>query len=156
MRPYLTAFLAALTFFQSCAIAGDRHPGFGDFPATAFEGRPAKVRIITAKDRQYASRLRQLAGQLPNFAGHYTLVSWGCGASCIMAAAIDAKNGRVTWLPFTICCWAPSVNKPLEFRLDSRLLVAHGSRNENGEGDYYYQLDASGFQLVKAHAHAEK
>ena len=156
MKRILIAVLSMMVFCHGLAFAGESAPAFGDFPAQPFKGRPAKLQIVSAKDREYATRLRQLSGRKPNFGGHYTLVSWGCGASCVMAAAINAESGKVVWLPFTICCWDFNVSEPLEFQRDSRLLIAHGSRNESGGGDYYYQIEPSGFVLVKAYEKEQK
>jgi hypothetical protein len=74
----------------------------------------------------------------------------------VSSVVIDAKTGRVTWLPFTVCCWDVDVQEPIEFRRDSRLLVVHGSRNEEGGGTYYYALDKDSFKLVKAVEKAAK
>lgn len=59
-----------------------------------------------------------------------------------MAAAIDTETGLAAWLAFTVCCWSMQVKEPLEFRRTSRLLVVHGSRNEQGAGDeiHYYEF----------------
>ena len=66
-----------------------------------------------------------------------------------MAAAIDARSGAVTWLPFTVCCWALDIMEPLDYRLDSQLLVVHGMRNEKGgSGTHYYRLTDSKFLLL--------
>jgi hypothetical protein len=151
MRTFLIATLAATFLCTAQVRADDAVPAFDDYKVTdSFAGKPAKVRIVSAQDRKFATRLRELSGQKPNFAGHYSLVNWGCGASCVMTAAIDAKNGHVTWLPFTVCCWDVDVTEPIDFKPDSRLIVVHGSRNEEGGGVYYYQLQPSGFTLVKA------
>ena len=112
-------------------------------------GRPAPVRIDDGQSRYFRTRLRWGAEQPVNFAGHYIVAQWGCGAECLTAAAIDRRTGRVSWLPFNVCC----LNEPgemLEFRTDSRLLVVRGSRNEKGYGTYYYRLDPRGFTLVQA------
>jgi hypothetical protein len=133
------------------ARAGNGTPGFTQFPvAGTFSGAPKAVRLVSRNDRKFATRLREAGRQKPNFAGHYALASWGCGASCLMVAAIDARTGNVTWLPFTVCCWATDVREPVEFRLHSRLLIVQGSRDESGGGDYYYALDNGKFVLVKA------
>jgi len=145
----------AVFFLLACAIgrsyADEQVPRFDDFPVKeAFKGKPAKVKIVSPQDHKFATRLRELSGQLPNFAGHYTLASWGCGSSCIQTVAIDAKTGNVVWLPFTVCCWDVDINEPIEFKRNSSLIVVHGSRNEAGGGVYYYRLEQSGFVLVKA------
>ena len=93
----------------------------------------------------YEKILRATEGRKPNFAGHYVLTSWGCGASCTMSAAIDTGTGTVSWLPFTVCCWAPEIAEPLQFRADSRLLIVHGSRNEHGGGVHYYTIEGGQF-----------
>lgn len=35
-------------------------------------------------------------------AGHFTLVVWGCGISCVSLAVIDAKTGEVHSAPFGV------------------------------------------------------
>jgi hypothetical protein len=143
-----TTFLALLGI--SCAHADTSAPKFEDFPAKIYQGKIAPVKIVSPKDREFKSRLKELSGQKPNFAGHYTLASWGCGASCVMTVAIDAETGRATWLPFTVCCWDADVDEPVKFKRDSRLVMIQGSRNEKGGGVYYYTLDNGVFSLVKA------
>jgi hypothetical protein len=64
-----------------------------------------------------------------------------------MGAAIDARTGAVAWLPFTVCCWNIDVKTPLEYRRDSRMLIVHGSRDEQGPGGdtHYYAFDGQRF-----------
>jgi len=124
-------------------------PRFENFPATGSTGRTGKVQLVDAKSREFASVLRNAARRKPNFAGHYVLASWGCGASCTMSAAIDAKTGAVTWLPFTVCCWEANIQEPLEFRRNSHLLIVHGSRDEQGSGIHYYKFDGRQFSQIE-------
>ena len=115
-------------------------PRFKDYPAGAtFAGRHRLV--LDGTDRGYRTRLREAARQRPDFAGHFVLALWSCGAECLMGAAVDVRSGRVTWLPGdTICCWFPGPQTqarhtdPVRFRLDRRLLVLSGLRHER-EGD---------------------
>ena len=67
-----------------------------------------------------------------------------------MGAALDAKTGNVSWIPFTLCCWPLEVENPLNFRVDSKLIVFTGSRGEQGQGVYYYKFDSGKFVLLKA------
>lgn len=142
----LTLSMAA-ALAMNPAVAGAA-PHFGDYAAPGYTGRTAKPVLADAQSRQYATMLRQAARRKPNFAGRYVLASWGCGASCTMSAAIDAKTGAVVWLPFTVCCWEPGIAEPLQFKRDSRLLVVHGSRNEQGGGVHYYQFDGKQFSEI--------
>ena len=69
-----------------------------------------------------------------------------------MAALIDAKTGRVYWMPHTICCWPADIDDPIAFRLDSTLIVFSGVRNEK-EGDngtHYYQFKEGKFVLIES------
>lgn len=143
-NPFLAIVLATLS---AVAVSA---PHFEDFPATASTGRTGKIQLADAKSREYASVLRDAARRKPNFAGHYVLASWGCGASCIMSAAIDAKTGAVTWLPFTVCCWEANIDEPLGFRRNSRMLIVHGSRDEQGSGVHYYKFDGGRFSEIEA------
>ena len=140
--------MASLLLQQAGAGAA---PDFGQFAVPRERvAHPAKVRLADAKDKQYSTRLREFGSRQPNFAGHFILASWGCGASCVMTAAIDAQTGEVAWLPFTVCCWDFNVSKPLDFRNDSRLLIVHGSRDEQGGGTYEYTFDGKAFTLLRA------
>jgi hypothetical protein len=65
----------------------------------------------------YQTRLREGAKKGPNFAGYFTLVSWGCGSSCQEWAVIDARTGRV--FDRILRTTAGS-----EFYLNSRQLIA--------------------------------
>lgn len=143
MLRIILALALALSSVQALAS-----PQFADFPAQYSGAKKAALKLIDAKSQRYASMLRTAAKRDPNFAGHYILASWGCGASCVMAAAIDAKTGFVTWLPFTVCCWSIQITEPLEFHPSSRLLVVHGSRNEQGDGNatHYYEFQNNKFK----------
>lgn len=147
MYKTLLLFLLAGSVLQ--AQVTEAPPAFSSYPAKIFTGRSAKARIATDDDKRYATQLHRLSGQKPNFAGHYSLATWGCGASCVMAVAMDDKTGKTVWLPFTVCCWNENILDPLEYRRDSRLLIVHGSRNESGMGDYFYEIKDTGFELIK-------
>ena len=80
--------------------------------------RPADVAFASAGyGRMYGTRLRQGAAQGPNFAGHYTVVTWGCGTGCEIAAVVDARTGRLSAQTLLTA-------NGLHFRRDSRLLQA--------------------------------
>lgn len=140
-----------LTFVLACACkVACAAPQFQDLPSTIYTGKRMEARLTDKQSRQYASMLRTASHRPINFAGRYVLTSWGCGASCVMAAAVDAKTGTVTWLPFTVCCWAPDVLEPIEYRLESRLLVVHGNINESGAASdvHYYGFDGRRFAPI--------
>ncbi len=122
-------------------------------PAAARAAAP-KLKLVGTESRRYASQLRQASRQPVDFAGHFVLATWGCGAGCVMGAAIDAHSGSVSMLPFTVSDWPLEVSEPLAYRPDSRLLVVQGSRNEQGHGTYYYEFDGRRFKLLAQQARA--
>ena len=71
----------------------------------------------TSLGRQFRTLIRYQARKGPNFAGHFTLVRWGCGSSCIMYAVVDASTGRV---------FGQTVQTQVgaDFRRSSALLIA--------------------------------
>ena len=144
LRRFRLIFLAAACFSSSLACAT---PSFDAYhvPYQPIQTR-SQVKITDAKSRQFKDELEYYADQPVNFAGHYVLASWGCGASCIIAAAIDARTGDVTWLPFTVCCWESDVTEPLTFRRESELLLVRGMKNETEPGTYFLSLGKERFQ----------
>lgn len=128
-------------------------PRFSDFTVPVVRTRhKATVQISGLRSHQYAAMLRDAVTKPENFAGHYILDTFGCGASCVVSAAIDKRTGVVTWLPFTVCCWSLDRQEPLDFKLTSKLLVVHGRRDEKGGiGPHYFSFNGRRFSLVRGH-----
>jgi len=100
------------------AVGQERKPEFRDYSMVSrFRGVAAQV-IISSQSgaRYYRTRLREGARKGPNFAGHFTIVTWGCGSDCYDIAVVDARTGRVWFAPFT-----GSVG--VVFKLASSLLI---------------------------------
>ena len=132
-------------------------PRFNDYPVSErFNGRTAPL-VLTRAAGEFRTRLREAAREKPNFAGHFIVTTWGCGTECVQGAIIDARTGRVFMLPFSLCCWSPGTGvdenfKPVEFRLNSGLIILSGERNEK-EGDYatqYYRFQRNRLVLLQA------
>lgn len=107
-------------------------PKLKKFPATKkFQGKPAPVDLKSDPQApMYRTRLREGAKAGPNFAGFYTVVTWGCGTQCASGAVIDARTGKVQFLP------EPSDTGGIEYRLDSRLLVTNATTSDISPDDY--------------------
>lgn len=142
-----TKTLFALLLLVSVEVSAA--PRFKDFPAESYSGQAARIRLQGPKSHLYATRLRMASRQPVNFAGRYILATWGCGASCVMGAAIDAETGSVRWIPFTVCCWNLEITEPLAYRRDSRLLVVHGSLDEKGAGSAVQYFDFDGKRFIQ-------
>lgn len=175
----LTGLFATLLTLQPiwlAAAAPAEVPQYSDHPAArSFTGRAATVRLVTAQDRKYRTRLLAAAGTSPNFAGNYILALWGCGTACTEGAVIDPKTGTISWLPyfvvgcsFGLTCGDQVEPPQIEFRADSRLLILNGQRgivqgrssapsreNISAAGRFYYLFEHGQFRLLRADRHPQ-
>ncbi|AQS84899.1 MAG: hypothetical protein ABF876_07970 [Acetobacter aceti] len=122
-------------------------------------GEPVRrppLKIRSKEERQFATMLRGAMHDPVNFAGHFVLTTWGCGAGCVMGGAINVVTGAVTMLPFTVSDWPLDVTEPLSWRRDSTLLVVTGSLNETGHGKYFYDFDGKAFHLLQTEPMTQK
>lgn len=133
-----------------------RLPRFEDYPAEVIQVSPAPAKIIGAQARNYRTRLSEGAKEEPNFAGHYTLVSWGIGTDCRMLAVADAKTGRVYFLPGVraVLKMPSQVEDSIQYRADSRLLVISGEVWDGGRlwrdaATYYYEWGGGRLRLIR-------
>lgn len=147
--------LLALTFFLSgTSYAAGNPPTFRDFPATeSFSGSPAPADITSHREAgKYRTVLRDGAKSGPNFAGHYTLVTWGCGSECQEFAIIDAKNGRVYFpaaIRFNSFGMVRDETEPFQYKKDSSLLIIAGQPDEKEElGLFYYHWNGRDLKLI--------
>lgn len=93
-------------------------PRFEDYPVVErFDGAPVPVDLSSSpRARTFRTRLRTGAAHGPNFAGHYTVVTWRAGTPYgAMLAIVDARNGHVVF--------GPDMMFGAEYRLESQLLI---------------------------------
>ncbi len=117
----------------------------------SWRGRHAEPVLNSSFARNYRTRLRETALQLPNFAGHYTVGLWGCGTSCLMGAIVDLNTGSIVEIPFTICCHdADGMNSGrVEYYANSDLIIFRGLLDEQEPlREAHYRLVAGNLQLV--------
>ena len=114
-------------------------PQFKEYPVAArFRGivTPPDVRSHP-RSRMFRTMIREGAKNGPNFAGHYTVVSWGCGTGCISMAITDARSGKVFHPDDLQVIDTANVDfdglgdELIKFSLDSKLLVVFGAVHEN-------------------------
>ena len=151
---FITLF-AATTLAQMGAT-----PRFEDYPAPVYKGRAAALKLNDSEEaRNFRTRLREGAREGVNFAGHYTVVQWGCGTACLQAAFIDAKTGAV-FFPrelngFGVWYWGKEDYDALQFKPNSRLIVmsgfpaSEGNKDEPKSGLHYYEWTGRRLRLVK-------
>ena len=146
--------MIASTFLIVDVQSQSRVPQFKDYPVReTYTGKTAPV-VLMRNDRRWRTVLREASKEKPNFAGRYILTAWGCGTSCLMGAVIDAKTGKVYWWGFSICCWDEVGDnfRPIEFRLDSKLIVFSGVRNEkdHDNGAHFYKFENGRFVHLRS------
>jgi hypothetical protein len=93
-------------------------------PANSQGGSAFRTPDFGRRDKQWAYlRTRILAGlrQGPNFAGHYTVVTMGCGTGCTSNLMVDRQTGAVIEVPYG---GEKQQQLSLQYRLASNLMVA--------------------------------
>jgi hypothetical protein len=144
---------------ESAAQGPRAEPRFESYPARVYRGRVAPVNLRSSKGAgTFRTRLREGAREGVNFAGHFSLVAWGCGTGCLSAAFVDAKTGAV-YFPkelYAFGVWHFSDDgEALTFKPDSRLLILSGFPRSETESDdpkaglYYYEWTGRRLRLVK-------
>lgn len=110
----------------------------------------------------FRTMLRENAKEGADFAGHYKVASWGCGSDCRYIAIINLKNGKVYFSPSLLWIGTPPMvwnsekqpEKPINYRVDSKLLIVVGARNDEGCGKYYYKWENSRLKLIRSFKYA--
>ena len=87
--------LISALFIASSAFSQNNIPHFKDYPVDQLYNGVNTPLVLTKRYRTYSTKLKEAAREKPYFAGHYILTTWGCGTTCLMGAAIDAKTGKV-------------------------------------------------------------
>ncbi|MFA7286236.1 MAG: DUF5652 family protein [Patescibacteria group bacterium] len=113
-------------------------PAAESFPVEReFTGEPASINFGTNTDAEaFRTLLTRAALTGPNFAGAYTVATWGCGTSCQMSAIIDASTGAI------VAYGIPS-SSGLAYTKESRLLTVNPfdaavvDAETNVASDYY-------------------
>ena len=158
MRRYFPLLLLVCGV-SPAAFGQSRAPQFKHYPVSErYHGPQAVPKLVQGTPAWYfRTRIREAARQMPNFAGHYVLATWGCGAECLSSAIIDVKTGEVYTDAGSVCCWfnpdlpaKPADFKPIEFRINSRLVVFTGVLNEEGRNEPHYFTFERG-KLVAVH-----
>jgi len=118
-------------------VEEEKLPYFEDFPVSEeFRGLPVSPNFSANLDRlRFVTRITEGAKKGPNFAGHYTIIEWGCGTECLSGVIVDAKTGTIYSIPWS--------GFGREFQIDSYLLIINPP--EIIESRYpYYPYDQSG------------
>lgn len=100
-------------------------PKFEDYPVNSppFTGNHSPIDFNShPQANTFRDNLNYGIQYGPNFAQHYTIVTWGCGTLCEVFAIVDAYTGAVYFPGF-------SSSVGLDFRLNSNLLIVNPPEN---------------------------
>lgn len=97
-------------------------PSFEKYPIIEkVENYSAELNLTSHPQAKiFKSVLSNAYSKGPNFAGHYTIATWGCGSPCQLVAVMDHKDGQVFFFPH-------STQVGSNFKLDSNLLITNPS-----------------------------
>lgn len=151
----LSAIFAALLMCGATPSFSAEPPTFDQYRVNEqFDQTPVPVDLKShPRAKRFQEALSVSASLGPNFAGHYRIVTWGCGLACLELAIVDLENGRVYFpgnLKRDYYQGVRDGTEPFSFRKDSALLVVAGSPNHRERLGLHYFLWKSG-ELVDIH-----
>lgn len=118
-----------------------------------FAGEPADVNFDSLPEAKlFQSTITEQSSEGPNFAGHYTVATWGCGTECQGFAIIDAITGDIVEYEPSI---DHQVSDGLSHSLGSNLLVLNPKSNDQEyldsiKGSSVSEMVANDFEAHKA------
>ena len=107
--------------------------GFEDFKTSEVDHTKYATLDLKSHNAGTNFRTRLINGfnsDMANFAGHYTLVYWGCGSSCQSSLLIDRKTGKIYD--------APGASLGYDFRIDSKMLIVNPPDSSGFYDDCFY------------------
>lgn len=107
------------------ALKFEPHIRFTDFPAgPVYTGSASKINFTSHPiAKTFRTRIMEtVQAQGVNFAGHYCLVTWGCGSPCQMSVVVDLRSGNVYD--------GKTASLGYEFQATSRMLIVNPVGNE--------------------------
>ena len=104
---------------------------FEDYPVTKeYKGEIAEVDFESAPQYyNFYTAITNGAKEGPNFAGKYTIVTWGCGAPCQSNIVVDSQTGKI--LDGFFSAWGSDYN------IDSTLLISDIGAYKGTVIEYY-------------------
>lgn len=97
--PLKRIVVAAIIILGMATPSVSAEPAFAEYPATVkLSGKP-KMPRWDQRTSFFKTRIENGVKVGQNFAGHYGLIEFGCGSSCINAVLIDLNSGTVIDFP---------------------------------------------------------
>lgn len=89
------------------AAHADERFKFEAYPASAVSSKPLslidwKSNPAVAKDWKSKDAVERVKGNKPDFAGHFIVTQFGCGAGCTVTLFVDANDGKIYKSPMQL------------------------------------------------------
>lgn len=92
------------------------HSTFEDYQVPVYNGELASPDFSSnASTKRFITRIKEECKKGINFAGHYTLVTWGCGSPCQSGVVVNRKTGEI------FSGYGTALGS--EFKKDSKMLI---------------------------------
>ena len=149
MKYRVIVVIAVLT-----GVAAAEEWPFQKYPAPVIHVKPAPLKLSIPIAKQHISAMQAAVRLGPNFAGHFTIATWGCGTSCGVYVVVNNATGNVYAPPEIARGVSLGLGGP-EFRPNSRLMVVancpdpgvYGLKNCHRK---FYEWGGSRLILLKA------
>jgi hypothetical protein len=122
----ILSFMAFLAYADS----------FEQYAVPVFSGPPAKPKFQSLPGSNvYRTRISDGIKQGANFAGHYAVVTFGCGTGCRASFLVDVKSGNIFDFPLG---GEEYYMLSMDYRPDSKLIKA--SWTDWTDGDFNHPI----------------
>jgi len=160
----LALLIQSLVWSESASLRFDGYPAGG-----LYQGDPAALKLDTPLAQMYAAEIEDGitdAHNRANFAGHFIVAKWGCGAPCLRAAIVDAQTGEIFFPPITFEGAGPQSfdlplltigrevprNPDMEFHPDSDLMIVKATPSQGGKNlsyTFYFLWQLNRWSLLR-------
>ncbi|MCB9813203.1 MAG: hypothetical protein H6772_02220 [Pseudomonadales bacterium] len=114
-----------------------------------FEGEPKLVNFESNPDAKlFRTTITNQVAEGANFAGHYTMATWGCGTNCIGYAIVDVLTGDIIdYVPY----YPSQTITGFGFSIDKNILVFNPKipTDENGYQSNGYKEERTVAEIVE-------
>ncbi len=107
---------------------------FESFKTSIYKGKLAAPDFTSDPSAKFYKTMikTQCKAQGVNFAGHYTVIEWGCGTECENIAVVDRLNGRIYYT--TIPYGGDEGYYGTKYKANSRMLIANSFNLDDHKG----------------------
>lgn len=128
---------------------------FARYPVKSSQGPWRVPNVLGGEAHRFRTMVNRYGQGEPDFAGHYRILSLGCGTGSDCPIFVDRASGRVAFSPvLRVASLMPvdlGASRRLTYRRDSRLLVLIGVRDEDEKtaGASLFEWRAGGLHLIR-------